>query len=89
MAVLDNSTVRGIGLSILMGLLGFGAKQAVESYGQTTTLTQHTAQISKLFDIAQQNQKALETNAVSTARIEVKIDVINQKIDDDRSKTRR
>lgn len=72
-----------------MGAIGFGSKQVIESYSQSRTLDEHTQQISALFGIAKQNQQALQEAAVGQARIEGKLDVLNQKIDDDRSKTHR
>lgn len=89
MNIFENSTVKGIALSLAMGAIGFGSKQVIESYGQIHMLDEHTQQIGKLFEIAKQNQQNLQESAVSMARIEGKIDVLNQKVDDDRSKTHR
>jgi hypothetical protein len=78
-------TVKTIGIALLTGAIGFGSKQVIESYGQNHVVEEHTQQIGKLFDIAKKTQDGLQEQAVTTARIEGKIDVINQKIDDDRT----
>jgi uncharacterized membrane protein len=84
----DISTVKGVILSLAMGAVGFGAHQIVDASSDKHTLDEHTQQIEKLFEIAKQNQLSLQDAAVAAARIEGKLDVINQKIDDDRSTAR-
>lgn len=72
--------VRNIAVSVALTALGAGAHQVVESASQERTLAAHSEQIAKLSD-------EVEKVDVGIARIEGKIDVLNQKIDDDRTRS--
>lgn len=80
-----SSLGKGSALSIAMAGAGFFFHVAVASNAQEVKIVQHDAQIQKLID--GQIATTLELNKifVALARVEGKQDVLNQKIDDDRS----
>lgn len=89
MSVFDNGIVKNIAISLAMGAVGFGSHQVIESVGQQRQLETQSMQIQKLFEGQSQTHTQVQDLSVALARMEGKIDVLNQKIDDDRSKTRR
>lgn len=72
-------------LSVAMAGAGFLFHVAVASDKQETKLEQHDAQIQRLVEGQVAAHKDLNDVAVTIARVEGKLDVLNQKIDDDRS----
>jgi peptidoglycan hydrolase CwlO-like protein len=89
MNIFENSVVKNIAISLVMGAIGFGTHQAVESVSQTHQLETQNTQIQKLFEGQSETHTQVQDLSVALARMEGKLDVLNQKIDDDRSKTRR
>lgn len=76
---------KGSALSIVMAGAGFLVHVAVASDAQEKKLAEHDTQIQHLLDGQQRTNGALNNVSVTIARVEGKIDVLNQKIDDDRS----
>jgi hypothetical protein len=87
--IFDSAVVKNIAISLLMGAVGFGSHQMIESVSQTKQLDTQTAQIQKLFEGQTATHTQVEDLGVALARMEGKLDVLNQKIDDDRSAARR
>lgn len=89
MNLLENTTVKGVALSLAMGAVGFGSHQVIESISQQHQLETQSGQIQKLFEGQASARTQSQELSVALARMEGKLDVLNTKIDDDRSKTRR
>jgi peptidoglycan hydrolase CwlO-like protein len=83
------SALRSVALSATMAIVGFVSHQMIASVGQEKQLATHDQQIAKLFESQGEIHKSVEDLAIAVARVEGKLDVLNQKIDDDRSKTHR
>lgn len=71
-----------IGVSVIAAALGFGGKAAIESVQNSKELENDKALIGKLFQGQEKTQTDLQTLALSQARIEGKVDVLVQKVDD-------
>ena len=78
-------TVKGVFISLLMGVLGFTGRQLLTVNTQQTVLEQHTKQLADLKTTADANADALQTLAVTTARIDGKVDAMLQRLSDRRS----
>jgi peptidoglycan hydrolase CwlO-like protein len=79
---------KGGALSIAMAGAGFLFHVAVASDTMDKKLQDHDTKIAQLIDGQQKINGTLSNIAVTIARVEGKIDVQNQKIDDDRSASR-
>jgi Tfp pilus assembly protein PilN len=81
----ESGTVKSITISAIMALLGFASHQLLEVNTQQAMLEQHTAQLQKLGASADATAAAVQGLAVTTARIDGKLDVLKQRLDDSRS----
>lgn len=79
---LENPSLRSIALSLLMGVVGYAGHQIIESVHQQTVIDQHTTQLQQLEKIIDSQQHELQANSLAMLRIEGKVDVVNQKLDD-------
>jgi hypothetical protein len=73
-------------LPTVAACVGFLFHQAVASNEQQHELQDHTTQIQKLIQGQEATHTDLNGVSVTIARIEGKLDVLNQKIDDDRNR---
>jgi hypothetical protein len=87
--IFESGTVKSIAIGLVMSAVGFGSHQVIESVSQAHQLESQSAQIQKLFEGQSETHTQVQDLSVALARMEGKLDVLNQKIDDDRSKTRR
>jgi len=81
---MSGDAVKGVLLSATFAILGFVCKQAVSEFRVDSTLEWHGKAITELQSGQQATHQKLEDLAVTSARIDGKLDVLSQKIDDDR-----
>jgi hypothetical protein len=79
----------GLGGLIVVGLLGWVGHGLLSAYTDSSKLDQHTQQIEKLWEGQKATHDSLQELSVTVARIDGKIDVLGQKIDDDRAKAKK
>ena len=80
-----SEAVRTAAFSVVFAGLGYAGHTAYEVSSQATKIETHDAQIQKLFDGQHETHQALQDLNTVVVRVEGKLDVVNQKIDDDRS----
>lgn len=85
--LMDSGILKNILLSGAMAAVGFVSHQMVSSAKQEQILVQHDTQIQKLYEDKATTHKDMNDLTVTVTRVEGKIDVLNQKIDDDRLAT--
>jgi hypothetical protein len=73
-------------VSVVMATCGWAGHTVLEMNAQSKVLDEHTVQIQKLFDGQAETHKSLQDVTTTLTRMEGKIDVVNQKVDDDRSR---
>jgi hypothetical protein len=71
-----------VGVALIAGVLGFGGKAVVESVGNGKELERDSQLIAKLFEGQAATHKDVQDLVVSETRLEGKVDVLNQKVDD-------
>lgn len=81
----NNSTVKSIAISVLVGTGGWAAHTLVGSAGNSQVLAMHGKQLDALTQGQQKTDDALDRLAITVTRIDGKLDTVNQKIDDDRA----
>lgn len=84
----NNGTVKSLALSALLGLGGWTAHTLISTEGNSQTLAAHGRQLDTLEQGQDKTQEALQGLSVAVAKIDGKLDVVNQKIDDDRRANR-
>jgi hypothetical protein len=77
--------VKSGGLSVAAAFVGFAFHQAVASNAAEHKLEEHDVQIQKLIAGQEATHEDLNKISITIARVEGKLGVIDQKIDDDRS----
>lgn len=82
---LNNTTTKSVAVSILVGTGGWAAHTLVGAQANATVLAAHTQQLERLWQGQGQASAALQGLGVAITRIDGKLDVVNQKIDDDRA----
>jgi hypothetical protein len=88
-ALTDNDTVRTVFIAIVTGALGWGSHAVMELNVQSQRLETHDKQLQVLFEGQNRTHQALQDLNTTIVRVEGKIDVVNQKIDDDRDAKKR
>ena len=83
-AFFTSATIKSLLLSVLVGAGGWTAHTLLESNGNAQVLAAHGKQLDALTAGQAKTDDALDGLAVTVARIDGKLDVVNQKIDDDR-----
>jgi hypothetical protein len=81
---LERITVKGLIIPVVMGLLGWGGHTLLSAYSVGIEVDNHTQQLKALWDSQRQTHNDIQTVVNTVTRIDGKIDVLNQKIDDDR-----
>jgi hypothetical protein len=76
------SLAKQVGVSIIAAALGFGGKAAIESVNNSHELENDKALIAKLFNLQEKTQTDVQTLVVNETRLEGKVDVLGQKVDD-------
>lgn len=84
--LLESGTVKGIILSLAFATVGFVAKTAVQEYTVKTAVEDHTKAIADLQTGQNVTHAQIEGISVTLTAIGGKLDVLNQKIDDDRER---
>ena len=83
--MLDSASVRtGLIVSVLSSVIVFGGHQVLKTVTQEDQLTAQAKQIETLSAGQAETHDQVKDLAAIVARIEGKIDVVSQKIDDDR-----
>ena len=83
--MLDSASLRtGLIVSVLSSVLVFGGHQILKTVTQEDQLNAQAKQIETLSAGQAQTHDQVKDLAATVARIEGKIDVVSQKIDDDR-----
>lgn len=82
--VLENSTTKSVGLSVLMAIAGYMFHAYGQLNQQELQIADNQQQIKELQLNQDTTKVAIDNVAISITRIEGKLDVLNQKIDDDR-----
>lgn len=72
-----------------MAVVGWASHTMLELNGQAVQLQNHDTQIKALFAGQKETHDALQSLNTTVVRVEGKIDVVNQKIDDDRNARRK
>ena len=80
----NNSTTKSLAITALVAVGGWTANTLISARNDTT-LEQHGVRLQKLSEGQAQTQKDIGALAVSVTAVNGKIDVIGQKIDDDRA----
>lgn len=76
---------RTAAVSAVMAIAGWGGSTLLTASDNSLVLQTHTGQIQHIFESQKETKDALEKVSTAIIRIDGKIDVINQKIDDDRT----
>lgn len=76
------NVTKQIAISLVAAALGFGGKAAVESVSNGKELERDTQLIAKLFEGQAATQKDVQDLVVGETRLEGKVDVLSQKVDD-------
>jgi hypothetical protein len=87
--IVDSTASKGIMLSLMVTIGGFGLKQAAHQEDVDHTLAWHSKVIMQIQGTQVETAKGLQEHTVTLSRIDGKLDVINQKIDDDRNYAQR
>lgn len=82
--LLDSKTLRTGVISVTMAILGYAGHAAIEVNKQGDILDAHTATIQELKKGQDETHHVLADLTTAVVRVEGKVDVVNQKIDDDR-----
>lgn len=72
-------------LAVITALAGWGLHALIAVNAAGTKLDEHTVQIQKLWEGQKETHETLSNVNVTLARIDGKIDTLNQKVDDDRA----
>lgn len=78
----ESSTTKSVAISIAMGVLGFLGHSLLQLHSQGDELTEHRQAIVNLTAEREKDHDVIENISIVIERIEGKIDVLNQKIDD-------
>ena len=81
-ALLENGMVKYLLLPALAAVGGFLGHAVVEVPGLSKQVEQHTTQLQNLWTGQAETHKALQDVAVAVTRVDGKLDVVNQKLDD-------
>lgn len=81
----NNSTTKSLAITALVAVSGWTANTLIGARNDASTLEQHGAWLQKLSEGQAQTQKDIGALVVSVTAVNGKIDVIGQKIDDDRA----
>lgn len=81
---LNNAATKSVAVSILVGAFGWTAHTLIITQSNGQTLTEHTAQLNSLEEGQKDTREVLQLLSVTIAKMDGKLDVVNQKIDDDR-----
>lgn len=84
MNILDNSIVKQAAMYLFVAAVGFGSNKIVESVSQGRIVEQQAIEIKGLSDGQEKTHSDVQDLGIALARIEGKIDVLNQKVEDDR-----
>jgi hypothetical protein len=87
--IADSTTSKNVMLSAIVGVGGFAIHQAMVWSDVQKDVAWHSAAIKELKANSDLTQKAITDHTVTLSRIDGKLDVINQKIDDDRNYAQR
>lgn len=82
---LESPSVKGAAVSFVVTAIGFVAHQYVRQNEVDTQLSWHSKAITDLRTGQDLTHNSLEAHSIILERIEGKLDVVNQKIDDDRN----
>jgi hypothetical protein len=85
----DSAASKSVLLSVVVALGGFGIKTAVHQSEVDNTIAWHTKALAEIHASQSEVAKGLEYHTVVLSQISGKLDVINQKIDDDRNYAQR
>jgi hypothetical protein len=85
----DSAASKSVLLSIVVALGGFGIRTAVHENDVDNTLAWHSKAVQELRTSQEQTAHSLNDHTVVLSQINGKLDVINQKIDDDRNYAQR
>lgn len=80
--------VKGVVLSAIVSSLIYMGHIFLQGHDQQSTLDQHTKQIEALETTAKLTSESVQQLAVTSTRIEGKLDTLSTKIDDDRRAAR-
>lgn len=80
----NSALAKGVFASLLVGLGGWTAHTLVEARSNSQMLSAHTQQLDRLEAGQTKQEDTLKGLGVAVAQINGKLDVVNQKIDDDR-----
>jgi Tfp pilus assembly protein PilN len=78
----ESGTVKSITISAIMALLGFAARQLLEVNTQQTILVQHSQILEKQSASLDALAQSVQGLSVTTTRIDGKLDVLKQRLDD-------
>ena len=81
----NNGTTKSLAITALVAVGGWTANTLINAHGQSDVLATHTQQLDKLWMAQGETSKAIASLSLTTAQISGKIDVLGQKIDDDRA----
>lgn len=83
-----SGAIKSLLLSALIGAGGWTAHTLISTEGNTQVLAEHSRQLEKLEQGQEQTRSTLSDLEVTMKGIDGKLDVVNQKIDDDRRAAR-
>lgn len=81
----DSNAARGVILSAVLAITGFVVDQKTQAFRAQQKLDDHTIQLDRLEASSKASEARQQLLELSVSRVEGKIDVLNQKIDDDRA----
>ncbi len=81
---IGGGTLKGVAISVIMGVLGFATKSLLQVNTQQQILQQHSQQLDQLRASTTTTSDNVQALTITTARIEGKIDVLRQRLDDQR-----
>ena len=83
--LIDSDAVRTAAISAVVATFGWAGHTALELRDHNAQLRIHDAQIRSLTDGQNATRDSIKDVGVAIARVEGKVDTVNQKIDDDRA----
>ena len=81
----NNGTTKSLSITALVAVGGWTANTLINAHGQSDVLAAHTQQLDKLWQGQAQTHNDIQSLSVVVATVNGKLDVLGQKIDDDRA----
>lgn len=88
-AIVDSTALKSVLASIVLAVGGMGVKQIVHQDEIDHTVEWHAKAIQQLQVSQETTNLAIQSHTITLSQINGKLDVINQKIDDDRNYAQR